>query len=59
MDVVGRGQRRNAISKKYPTRKAYIRKKLVLIHWAKIIALTPKYGFMFGLYTLFYQSRIS
>jgi hypothetical protein len=33
--VLGGGQRRNAISKKYPTRKAYIRRKLVLIHWAK------------------------
>jgi hypothetical protein len=44
--VVGGGQRRNAIKKKYPTRKANIRRKLVLLHWAKKIAQTPKYGFV-------------
>jgi hypothetical protein len=38
--VVGGGQRRNAISK-YPTRKAYIRRKLVLIHWAKKLLKPP------------------
>jgi hypothetical protein len=44
--VVVRGQRRNAICKKCPTRKAYIGRKLVLVHWAKKIAQTPKYGFV-------------
>jgi hypothetical protein len=44
--VVGRGQIRNAITKKNPSRKAYIRRKLLLIHWAKKIAQTPKYGFV-------------
>ncbi len=33
-------------AKKYPTRKAHIRRKLVLVHWAKKIAQTPKYGFV-------------
>ncbi len=44
--VIGGGQRRNTISKKYPTMKAHIRRKLVLLHWAKKIAQTPKYGFV-------------
>jgi hypothetical protein len=39
----GRGGTQQA--KKYPTRKAYIHRKLVLLHWAKKIAHTPKYGF--------------
>ncbi len=39
--VVGRGQRRNAISKKNPTRKAYICRKLVLIHWTKKLLKPP------------------
>jgi hypothetical protein len=46
LGVVGEGQRRNAISKKYPTRKGHTRRKLVLLNWAKKIAQTPKYGFV-------------
>jgi hypothetical protein len=46
LGVVGEGQRRNAGSKKYPTRKAHIRRKLVLLYWAKKIGQTPKYGFV-------------
>ncbi len=45
MGILGKGQRRNAGSK-YLTRKAHIRRKLVLLHNAKKIAQTPKYGFV-------------
>ncbi len=33
-------------AKIYPNRKAYIRRKLLLIHWAQKIAQTPEYGFV-------------
>ncbi len=33
-------------AKKYPTRKAHIRRELVLLLWAKKIAQTPNYGFV-------------
>jgi hypothetical protein len=36
--VVGKGQRRQVGSLKYPTRKVHVRKKLVLSLWAKKIA---------------------
>jgi hypothetical protein len=42
--VGGRGGMHYA--KKYPTRKAHIRRILVLVHLAKKIAQTPKYGFV-------------
>jgi hypothetical protein len=42
--VGGRGGMNYA--KKYLTRKAHIRRKLVLVLWAKKIAQTPKYGFV-------------
>ncbi len=48
MGVVGRAgaeEERN-MQKKYPTRKANIRRKLVLVHWAKKIAQTPKHDFV-------------
>ncbi len=32
---------------KYPTRKAHIRWELVLLLWAKKIAQTPNYGFIY------------
>ncbi len=33
-------------AKKYPTRKAHIRRELVLLLWAKKIAQTPNNGFV-------------
>jgi hypothetical protein len=33
-------------AKKDPTRKAHIRRELVLLLWAKKIAQTPNYGFV-------------
>jgi hypothetical protein len=40
VDVVG------GYAKKYPTRKAHIRRELVLLFWAKKNAQAPNYGFV-------------